>query len=60
MKKAWQVPQLIVLVRSKPEEAVLGACKTFFGTPGPITEQQQCVFTNIDLDCQVCETSSTT
>jgi hypothetical protein len=26
-KKAWVEPELIVLVRSKPEEAVLGACK---------------------------------
>jgi hypothetical protein len=27
VKKAWETPQLIVLVRSKPEEAVLDACK---------------------------------
>ena len=27
MKKQWQKPELIVLVRSKPEEAVLTACK---------------------------------
>jgi hypothetical protein len=27
-KKAWQKPELIVLVRSKPEEAVLVVCKT--------------------------------
>jgi len=26
-KKEWVAPELIVLVRSKPEEAVLGACK---------------------------------
>jgi hypothetical protein len=26
-KKVWQKPELIVLVRSKPEEAVLTACK---------------------------------
>jgi len=26
-KKAWVTPELIVLVRSKPEEAVLEACK---------------------------------
>jgi len=26
-KKAWVEPELIVLVRSKPEEAVLGTCK---------------------------------
>jgi hypothetical protein len=26
-KKAWVPPELIVLVRTKPEEAVLAACK---------------------------------
>lgn len=26
-KKAWAMPELIVLLRSKPEEAVLAACK---------------------------------
>lgn len=26
-KKTWVSPELIVLVRSKPEEAVLGGCK---------------------------------
>ena len=26
-KSEWKTPELIVLVRSKPEEAVLGACK---------------------------------
>jgi hypothetical protein len=28
MKKPWQAPQLIILTRSKPEEAVLDTCKT--------------------------------
>jgi hypothetical protein len=26
-KKEWKTPELTVLVRSKPEEAVLAACK---------------------------------
>jgi len=26
-KKEWKTPELIVLVRSKPEEAVLASCK---------------------------------
>jgi hypothetical protein len=26
-KKQWQKPELIVPIRGKPEEAVLGACK---------------------------------
>ena len=28
MKKTWQAPQLIILARSNPEEAVLDTCKT--------------------------------
>ena len=33
---AWSKPQLIVLVRSHPAEAVLVACKAFEGVPtGP-------------------------
>ena len=32
-KKRWQKPELIVLVRSKPEEAVLWACKDI-SSPG--------------------------
>ena len=31
-KRAWSSPELIVLVRSKPEEAVLNACKAQYGT----------------------------
>ncbi len=30
-KKAWVTPELIVLVRSKPEEAVLAVCKGTWG-----------------------------
>jgi hypothetical protein len=28
MKKKWKTPKLVVLARGKPEEAVLGFCKT--------------------------------
>ena len=28
MRKTWQKPKLVVLVRGRPEEHVLGACKT--------------------------------
>ena len=31
VKKAWREPALIVIVRGKPEEAVLGACKVAAG-----------------------------
>ncbi len=34
MKQVWMKPQLIVLVRGKPEESVLGTCKNT-ATVGP-------------------------
>jgi len=34
-KKTWVMPELIVLVRSKPEEAVLTACKGGGTVAGP-------------------------
>ncbi len=46
MKKVWQKPELVVLVRGKPEEAVLTACKggTFSGSPQ--VGNGQCTRTN--------------
>jgi len=41
-KKAWVEPELIVLVRSKPEEAVLGACKVG-GGGGSASAQSDCL-----------------
>ena len=41
-KKAWKTPELIVLVRSKPEEAVLAACKGSQVSAGPSSNDQQC------------------
>lgn len=36
-KKKWDKPELIVLVRGKPEERVLSACKTtMVAGPGPL------------------------
>ena len=34
-RRAWSKPQLIVIRRGRPEEAVLGTCKAFDGTNGP-------------------------
>ena len=31
-RRAWSRPELIVLVRSKPEEAVLNVCTAYLGT----------------------------
>jgi len=36
--KAWVRPELIVLVRSGPEEAVLDTCKTAGAAPGALTQ----------------------
>ncbi len=36
-KKKWEKPKLIVLVRGKPEEGALGACKGLpLGVVGPV------------------------
>lgn len=53
MKKTWQSPQLIILTRSKPEEAVLSGCKTsVFGTGSPTYTDWDCDLVN---DCYQCD-----
>lgn len=42
MKKAWEKPALIVLVRSTPEEAILNGCKNA-NVSGPGTGAQNCI-----------------
>jgi hypothetical protein len=54
-KKQWTKPELIVLVRSNPEEAVLGACKGG-DWGGPLNEYALCGYMN--LFCGVCEVVS--
>ena len=41
-KKAWVKPELIVLVRKKPEEAVLTFCKTSGESVGPFVSENSC------------------
>jgi hypothetical protein len=45
MKKAWEKPKLVVLVRGKPEEAILNGCKDWAGPPpnGPVSDYTQCM-----------------
>jgi hypothetical protein len=43
-KKAWVEPELIVLVRSKPEEAVLLYCKSSDAGVGRSSEAGQCAY----------------
>ena len=40
--KKWVAPELLVMVRNKPEEDVLTSCKTSSGG-GPQSGQKQCV-----------------
>lgn len=51
-KKAWINPELIVLVRSKPEEAVLGGCKG--AQAGPIGADGTC----LNPLCNECDTTA--
>ena len=46
-KKEWSEPELIVLVRSKPEEAVLTTCKQYGSTSqdGPTSTYNWCATT---------------
>ncbi len=48
-KKSWVEPELIVLVRSKPEEAVLTACKISSGD-GQSTNNNGCY----ESSCTIC------
>lgn len=41
-KKEWRKPELIVLVRNKPEEDVLVACKSSAGGAGPSNRNSAC------------------
>jgi hypothetical protein len=41
-RKQWQKPELIVLVRSKPEEAVLSTCKVKHNPLGPNKTANDC------------------
>jgi len=41
-RKVWLEPKLIVLVRSKPEEAVLMSCKAPSAATGPFMIEDSC------------------
>jgi hypothetical protein len=51
-KEKWQNPELIVLVRGRPEEAVLSACKGEL--PGGYNDQAGACLVGA-LACDVCE-----
>jgi len=44
MKKKWEKPELIILVRNQPEESVLNSCKTgWYGIQGADMTYDMCV-----------------
>ena len=47
-KKRWATPELIVLLRSNPEEAVLETCKYSSNPTGPVTG-------NVGCNNEICE-----
>ncbi len=53
-KKTWTEPELIVIVRGKPEEAVLGVCKVTAESVNPVDYNSGC----IEEPCTVCSGSS--
>jgi len=54
-RRAWSRPELIVLVRSGPEEAVLGFCKTYprWEKPGPDVDLDSC-HALVPYNCAAC------
>jgi hypothetical protein len=50
-KRPWSKPELIVLVRGRPEEAVLSACKVF-PSSGPFETNGSCT-TYADGQCNI-------
>jgi len=50
MKKAWEKPELVVLTRGNPEEAVLSACKSILSGVNPGSDDNRCV----KMDCELC------
>ena len=54
MRKTWQKPKLIVLVRGRPEERVLGDCKSAEDSGGPSSDEGDCIENG--LNCDDCAT----
>lgn len=55
MKKTWLKPELVILVRGRPEEYVLGACKDV-GAPdaGPTPIQAGAICLENMVNCEPC------
>jgi hypothetical protein len=55
-KKAWATPDLIALIRRKPEEAVLAGCKVAGPGGGNASTDNNCHFDSIS--CSWCTNSA--
>lgn len=53
-ERAWSRPELIAVVRSRPEETVLAACKNVPSLTGPSADDTGCVY-NLG-NCTPCST----
>ena len=54
-KKKWVKPELIILVRSNPAEAVLGACKGSGWDPQvPAIRQNHCIDSELRGNASIC------
>lgn len=49
-KRPWRTPELVVLVRSGPEETVLTVCKALAAL-GPHTANSECVTVACGAEC---------
>jgi len=57
-RKQWQKPELVVLVRSKPEEAVLAGCKNI-GVPNTDPTPHRATSCTVrPTSCSVCQFST--
>jgi hypothetical protein len=50
-KKKWGKPELIILTRSRSEEAVLDNCKGNGGNVGPASANQDCAAIDCVSNC---------
>lgn len=53
-KKIWKKPELVVLLRNRPEEDVLVQCKTERAGNTPGTSAQMCG-NNVAGNCRACQ-----
>lgn len=56
-KKMWTKPELVILVRNRPEEAVLLSCKTVRGGAGPAAMFRTCHHSFWSGKCAACRPS---